>query len=76
MFRSKIYQNLYEIQQDVDCWMTFYNKERPHSGKHCYGKIPWQSWMDGRVLTKGRQFDHFFIPADSQSPPKSILVKP
>jgi transposase InsO family protein len=44
IFRRRIYQSLNEIQQDADRWIAFYNEERPHSGKHCYGKIPWQTW--------------------------------
>ncbi|KAA6312302.1 hypothetical protein EZS27_036746, partial [termite gut metagenome] len=23
-----------------------YNEERPHTGKHCYGKTPMQTWRD------------------------------
>ena len=37
-FRKKIYSSLEEIQKDVDEWINFYNTERTHSGKHCYGK--------------------------------------
>ncbi|MEY4475435.1 MAG: Integrase core domain, partial [Pseudomonadota bacterium] len=32
MFRRKIYQELDEIQRDINQWLYFYNRERPHSG--------------------------------------------
>ncbi|AHN25699.1 Mobile element protein [Gilliamella apicola] len=43
MFRRKIYTELKEIQQDIELWLEFYNRERAHSGKYCYGKTPWQT---------------------------------
>jgi transposase InsO family protein len=33
-FRKKIYKSIEELQQDVDIWLEFYNKERTHSGKY------------------------------------------
>ena len=51
-FRKKIYKSIEELQQDVDIWLEFYNKERTHSGKYCYGKNPMQTWKDSLHLTK------------------------
>ena len=45
-FRKKIYQNLEELQEDLDLWVDHYNQERTHSGKYCYGKTPMQTWKD------------------------------
>ena len=39
-FRKKIYESLEELQHDLDVWVESYNKERPHSGRYCYGKTP------------------------------------
>jgi transposase InsO family protein len=39
-FRKKLYTNLEEMQQDLDEWMKYYNLDRAHSGRHCYGKTP------------------------------------
>jgi len=39
-FRKKIYSSIEEIQADLDQWLNYYNNERTHSGKHCYGKTP------------------------------------
>jgi len=49
-FRKKVYQTLDELQRDVDDWVRFYNEERPHSGKHCYGKTPMQTFEDSKHL--------------------------
>ncbi|GFY09283.1 IS481 family transposase [Trichonephila clavipes] len=42
--RKKIYTNLDHLQEDLDRWLHYYNYERPHSGKYCYGKTPIQTW--------------------------------
>lgn len=49
-FRKKIYTSVEDLQIDVDIWMRKYNEQRPHSGKHCYGKTPLQTFMDARHL--------------------------
>ena len=67
MFRKKVYTTIEEVQQDVDQWMKWYNTERPHSGKHCYGKTPWQTWLDAMHLAKEKQLDHLFITSDSHT---------
>lgn len=37
-FRKKVYNSLEELQTALDEWMGFYNRQRPHSGRYCYGK--------------------------------------
>ena len=51
-FRKKIYSSLEELQTDLDTWIEYYNNERPHSGKYCYGKTPMQTWNESLYLTK------------------------
>jgi len=51
-FRKRLYRALDEIQADLDVWIESYNKERPHSGKHCDGRTPWQTLLDGRSVWK------------------------
>lgn len=51
-FRKKLYRNLEELQQDLDNWLKYYNLERTHSGKHCYGKTPMQTFLDTKALAK------------------------
>jgi hypothetical protein len=43
---------LAELQTDVDEWLRQYNEERPHSGRYCYGKTPWQTFLDSKHLAK------------------------
>lgn len=56
-FRKKIYKTVEELQNDVDIWLKYYNNERPHSGKYCYGKTPMQTWNDSLHLTKEKLLD-------------------
>lgn len=48
LFRKKLYRSLDELQVDVDEWIRKYNMERPHSGRYCYGKTPWQTFLDSK----------------------------
>ena len=65
MFRRKIYTELKEIQQDIELWLEFYNRERAHSGKYCYGKTPWQTWVETKGLAKEKQLENLFYSSDS-----------
>lgn len=56
-FRKKIYQSIDELQTDLDQWMKYYNQERPHSGRYCYGKTPMQTLEDSRKLVKQKMLD-------------------
>lgn len=51
-FRKKLYDSIAEIQKDLDEWMYYYNHERTHSGKYCYGKTPMQTWQESLHLAK------------------------
>jgi hypothetical protein len=57
-FRKKLYQNLEELQRDVDEWVRHYNTERPHSGKYCYGKTPIETFQESRHLAKEKELDN------------------
>ena len=52
VFRKKIYNTLDELQEDLDIWIREYNKQRPHSGKYCFGKTPMQTFIDSIPLAK------------------------
>jgi transposase InsO family protein len=56
-FRKKIYRSLDEIQEDVDKWIEEYNKERTHSGKYCFGKTPYQTFLDSKSLADDKMLD-------------------
>ena len=56
-FRKKIYNSIEELQADLDQWLKFYNEERPHSGRYCYGKTPMQTFNDSKQLAKQKMLD-------------------
>lgn len=59
-FRKKIYNSIDELQIDLDLWLEYYNNERPHSGKHCYGKTPMQTWNDSLHLAKDKLLSNHY----------------
>ena len=65
LFRKRIYSTLDALQADVDQWVDWYNRGRSHSGKYCYGKTPWQTWLDSLVLAKEKQLDRLQETSDS-----------
>lgn len=66
-FRKKIYTSLESLQQDLDEWINYYNKERTHSGKHCFGKTPWQTFHDTIHLAWKKQLDELSWREDAAS---------
>jgi transposase InsO family protein len=60
-FRKKMYQNLEDLQEDIDQWMGFYNQQRPHSGRYCFGKTPMQTFTDSKELAKAKDVNNLFI---------------
>lgn len=51
-FRKKIYNRLDDLQKDLDEWIRYYNEDRPHSGRYCYGKTPMQTFIESLPLVK------------------------
>lgn len=51
-FRKKVYTSLEELQKDLDEWLVEYNQRRPHTGRYCYGKTPYQTFVDSLQLAK------------------------
>jgi transposase InsO family protein len=51
-FRKKLYSSLDEMQLDLDEWMKYYNQERTHSGKYCYGKTPMETFKESLILAR------------------------
>ena len=54
-FRKKLYGNLEQLQADLDEWMMYYNEQRTHQGRWCFGKTPMQTFEDTKDLTKQKQ---------------------
>jgi transposase InsO family protein len=51
-FRKKLYTNLADLQDDLDEWMKFYNNERCHSGRYCFGKTPMETFKESIILAR------------------------
>ena len=51
-FRKKVYSSIEELQKDLDEWLIEYNQQRTHSGKYCYGKTPYQTFLDSLHLAR------------------------
>jgi transposase InsO family protein len=60
-FRKKVYTSLEELQADVDEWLLVYNRERPHSGRYCYGKTPLQTFRDSKHLADQKRLDRLLV---------------
>lgn len=58
-FRKRIYSSVEELQIDVDLWINKYNTQRTHSGKHCYGKTPMQTFFDSKHLAKDKNIPSY-----------------
>jgi len=62
VFRRRIFENLEQLQQELDNWLNFYNNERPHSGRYCYGKTPMQTFNESVILAKQKLLNNV-VPA-------------
>jgi transposase InsO family protein len=51
-FRKRFYQQLDELQRDLDAFLEDYNRQRPHQGRWWYGKTPMQTFLDTLDLAK------------------------
>lgn len=59
VFRKKVFRSIEELQIELDGWIDWYNTERTHSGKYCYGKTPWETFMDSKQIALEKQVDEF-----------------
>jgi transposase InsO family protein len=70
-FRKKLDTALDALQADVDQWLVYYHRERPHSGKHCDGRTPFQTFQDTKHLARQKQLDRLF----QQSEPAPVTTQ-
>jgi hypothetical protein len=68
-FRKKVYLSLDDLQKDVDIWLKYYNEDRTHSGKFCYGKTPLQTFLHSKniALEKSNQSMYILNISDSHN---------
>lgn len=60
-FRKILYTSLEQLQADLDEYIHFYNTERPHSGRYCYGKTPMETFMDSKHLAEEKQINQLSL---------------
>jgi transposase InsO family protein len=63
-FRKKIYVTIEQLQTDLDEWLDYYNTQRLHSGRHCFGKTPMQTFLDSIDLAKEKMVDELYSKAE------------
>jgi hypothetical protein len=63
-FRKKIYTSIEELQSDLDQWLDYYNTQRPHSGRYCFGKTPMQAFLDSIDLAKEKMVHELYSKAE------------
>jgi len=66
-FRKKLYESLDQLQSDLDEWMQYYNNERPHSGRYCFGKTPMQTFNDSIALAREKKLDNVSLETENIS---------
>lgn len=57
VFRRKLYKSIEELQIDLDNWLKYYNEERTHQGKYCFGKTPMQTHIESKHLAEEKMLD-------------------
>jgi transposase InsO family protein len=48
-FRKTFYESVEQLQQDLDRYLDFCNRERAHQGYRTRGRTPFQAFLDGRI---------------------------
>jgi transposase InsO family protein len=59
-FRKKIYPSIEELQKDLDQWIDYYNNQRTHTGKYCFGKTPMETFISSIHLAKEKQIENLY----------------
>jgi transposase InsO family protein len=55
--RKHIYNNIDDLQKELDEWLFYYNNERTHQGKMCLGRTPMTTLLDGKKIWKEKFID-------------------
>ena len=54
-FRHTLYESVAQLQQDLDRYLEFYNRERAHRGYRTQGRTPYQAFLEGLLLRPQRE---------------------
>lgn len=66
-FRKKLYQSIEDMQKDLNDWLVYYNTDRKHSGKYCFGKTPMQTFLDSLQIAKDKLINNIYSNEENQS---------
>jgi len=64
-FRTKLFQSVSELQADLDAWLVYYNRERPHQGYRNLGRRPLDTVNEFLALPDWRE--RCLTPANDES---------
>ena len=56
-FRKAVFENIAQLQKELDTWIDFYNTERTHQGKMCCGRTPLETLIDGKTAWAEKRLD-------------------
>lgn len=74
IFRKKVFSSVEELQTELDNWIEWYNRDRTHSGKYCYGKTPWDTFLQSKDLSLQKQLDELpWSRAEAHSVDNALL---
>ena len=62
-FRKKLYTSIDSLQEDLEQWIKEYNEQRTHTGKYCYGRTPWETFLASKQLAVEKMVDQKFESA-------------
>jgi transposase InsO family protein len=54
LFRKTFIDNIERLQKELDDWLVYYNVQRAHQGKWCYGKTPMQTFLDSLQIVRDK----------------------
>ncbi|SHN43682.1 hypothetical protein SAMN05216311_11615 [Chitinophaga sp. CF418] len=54
------------MSEDLDKWLHYYNTERSHSGRYCFGKTPMQTWLDSKELANKNRLTNCILQLKRQ----------
>lgn len=75
-FRKKVYTSVEELQEDLDEWIEWYNRERTHTGRHCDGRTPLQTLRETKHLVYQKMLDRHVQAKESDTHDDVITTVP
>ena len=74
-FRKTLYTSIEQLQADLDDWLLYYNRERTHSGRHCDGRTPMQTFRETQHLAQQKRLETL-VEQQQQQQQQSLQPEP